>query len=129
MLVESFGFKFGIPSDADFVFDLRSLPNPYWTVKLRGLTGLDTEVQVFLDAQDKFVAMYEDICGFLARWIPHYQEANRGYMTVAIGCTGGQHRSVHMVEKVAARLRKLHESVQTRHVSLPGGRLNERRNR
>ena len=129
VLVESFGFKFGIPSDADFVFDLRSLPNPYWTVKLRGLTGLDTEVQVFLDAQDKFVAMYEDICGFLARWIPHYQEANRGYMTVAIGCTGGQHRSVHMVEKVAARLRKLHESVQTRHVSLPGGRLNERRNR
>jgi UPF0042 nucleotide-binding protein len=127
VLVESFGFKFGIPADADFVFDLRSLPNPYWTMKLRGLTGLDDEVQAFLDTQEKFTAMYEDICDFLVRWVPHYQEANRGYMTIAIGCTGGQHRSVHMTEKVAARLRELHKPVQTRHISLPGVRVNESR--
>jgi UPF0042 nucleotide-binding protein len=119
VLVESFGFKFGIPADADFVFDLRSLPNPYWTVKLRGLTGLDDEVQTFLDHQEKYTAMYEDICRFLETWVPHYREASRGYMTIAIGCTGGQHRSVYMTEKVAARLRQLHGDVLTRHNALP----------
>ena len=122
VLIESFGFKFGIPSDADFVFDLRSLPNPYWTVELRGLTGLDLEVQDFLDSQDKFAAMCEDISSFLARWIPHYRDANRGYLTVALGCTGGQHRSVHMTEKIAAALRKHHDPVLTRHNSLPAHR-------
>ena len=119
VLVESFGFKHGIPADADFVFDLRSLPNPYWTMKLRGLTGLDAEVQTFLDNQPKYAAMYEDICVFLERWVPHYREARRGYMTIAIGCTGGQHRSVYMAEKVAARLRARHEQVLTRHSALP----------
>jgi UPF0042 nucleotide-binding protein len=122
VLIESFGFKFGIPSDADFVFDLRSLPNPYWTMELRGLTGLDLEVQDFLDSQDKFTAMCEDISSFLARWIPHYRDANRGYLTVALGCTGGQHRSVHMTEKIAAALRKHHDPVLTRHNSLPAQR-------
>ena len=73
--------------------------------------------------------MYEDICSFLAPWIPHYQEANRGYMTIAVGCTGGQHRSVHMAEKIAARLRELHKPVQTRHISLPVARVNESRER
>jgi UPF0042 nucleotide-binding protein len=119
VLIESFGFKIGIPSDADFVFDLRSLPNPYWTVELRGLTGLDLEVQDFLDSQDKFAAMCEDISSFL---IPHYIDANRGYLTVALGCTGGQHRSVHMTEKIAAALRKHHDPVLTRHNSLPAHR-------
>ena len=123
VLIESFGFKIGIPGDADFVFDLRCLPNPYWTVELRGLTGLDQEVQDFLDSQDKFAAMYEDIARFLDRWIPHYRDANRGYLTVAIGCTGGQHRSVHMTEKLAAALRKHHDPVLTRHNSLPAHRL------
>ena len=123
VLIESFGFKFGIPTDADFVFDLRSLPNPYWTVELRGLTGLDLEVQDFLDSQDKFVSMCEDISAFLARWIPHYRDANRGYLTVALGCTGGQHRSVHMTEKVAAALRKHHDPVQTRHNGLSAHRF------
>jgi UPF0042 nucleotide-binding protein len=124
VLIESFGFKFGIPSDADFVFDLRSLPNPYWTVELRGLTGLDLEVQEFLDNHDKFEAMCEDISSFLARWIPHYRDANRGYLTVALGCTGGQHRSVHMTEKIAAALRILHDPVLTRHNNLPAHRPN-----
>lgn len=125
VLVESFGFKYGIPRDADFVFDLRSLPNPYWTLKLRGLTGLDNEVRDFLDAQERFTAMYADISGFLARWIPHYLAANRGYLTVALGCTGGQHRSVYMVEKVAAALREQHEPVLTRHNALPAHRLSQ----
>ena len=119
VLVESFGFKYGIPADADFVFDLRSLPNPYWTIKLRGFTGLDAEVQNFLDAQDAFAAMFDDIRRFLERWVPHYREASRGYMTIAIGCTGGQHRSVYMVEKLATALREIHEPVLTRHNSLP----------
>ena len=125
VLVESFGFKFGIPADADFVFDLRSLPNPYWTLKLRGLTGLDTEVQAFLDRQEKYTAMYEDIGAFLERWVPHYRDASRSYMTIAIGCTGGQHRSVYMVEKIAARLRQLHDDVLTRHHALPEHRLTQ----
>lgn len=123
ILIESFGFKYGIPSDADFVFDMRSLPNPYWTVALRGMTGMDPEVREFLDAQDKFSAMYDDVHDFLDRWIPHYEEASRGYLTVAIGCTGGQHRSVYMAEKIAEQLRRRYETVLTRHNSLPEHRL------
>jgi len=123
VLIESFGFKYGIPTDADFVFDLRSLPNPYWTMELRGLTGLDQEVRGFLDEQEKFMAMFEDICEFLSRWVPHYQSANRGYLTIAIGCTGGQHRSVYMTEKIASALREHHDPILTRHNSLPEHRL------
>ena len=118
VLIESFGFKNGIPADADFVFDMRCLPNPYWTVELRGLTGRDKEVSNFLDAQDAFVRMYEDILGFLRRWIPEYDDVHRGYLTVAIGCTGGQHRSVYMTEKLAAALRDMHDPVLTRHNEL-----------
>lgn len=118
VLIESFGFKNGIPADADFVFDMRCLPNPYWTVELRGLTGRDKEVSDFLDAQDAFVRMYEDVLGFLRRWIPEYNDVHRGYLTVAIGCTGGQHRSVHMTEKLAAALRDMHDPVLTRHNEL-----------
>ena len=123
VLIESFGFKYGIPADADFVFDLRSLPNPYWTMELRGLTGLDDEVRDFLDDQEKFKVMFEDILQFLARWIPHYKEASRGYLTVAIGCTGGQHRSVYMTERLASSLREHHDPILTRHNSLPEHRL------
>ena len=123
VLIESFGFKYGIPTDADFVFDLRSLPNPYWSLELRGLTGLDDEVQEFLDEQEKYGAMYEDIRQFLGRWVPHYKNANRGYLTIAIGCTGGQHRSVYMTEKLAAALREHHEPILTRHNSLAEHRL------
>jgi len=125
VLIESFGFKYGIPTDADFVFDLRSLPNPYWTVELRGLTGFDEEVREFLDAQEMFTAMFDDVREFLGRWIPHYKNANRGYLTVAIGCTGGQHRSVYMTEKLAAELRSHHDAVLTRHNSLPEHRLRQ----
>lgn len=119
VLIQSFGFKNGIPSDADFVFDLRCLPNPYWTLELRGLTGRDKEVSEFLDAQPAFVAMYDDILAFLVRWIPEYDNVHRGYLTVAIGCTGGQHRSVYMTDKLAAALRESHDPVLTRHNELP----------
>ena len=115
VLIESFGFKNGIPADADFVFDLRCLPNPYWTVKLRGLTGLDAEVQEFLDSHGEFLIMYHDILRFLKRWIPEYRRAHRGYLTVAVGCTGGQHRSVYMANKLAASLGAINEPVGTRH--------------
>ena len=118
VLIESFGFKNGIPADADFVFDLRSLPNPYWTVELRGLTGHDAEVREFLERQPAFIAMHDDILGFLVRWIPHYRDKSRGYLTVAVGCTGGQHRSVYMVEKLAASLQDRDEPVRTRHNEL-----------
>jgi UPF0042 nucleotide-binding protein len=118
VLIESFGFKNGIPADADFVFDLRCLPNPYWTIELRGLTGQDEEVMRFLDAQENFTAMYDDIRRFLQRWIPEYQSFSRGYLTVAVGCTGGQHRSVYMTEKLAAALREQHDPVLARHNDL-----------
>jgi len=123
ILIESFGYKYGIPPDADFVFDLRSLPNPYWTIDLRGLTGHDDEVIEFLDDKESFNTMYEDILGFLDRWIPQYQDGNRAYLTVAIGCTGGQHRSVYMTEKLAAALRKSYDPVLIRHSALSERRL------
>jgi UPF0042 nucleotide-binding protein len=116
--IESFGYKIGIPAGADFVFDLRSLPNPYWTVGLRGLTGKDREVIDFLEAQPAFVRMHDDILAFLQRWIPEFTAVNRAYLTVAIGCTGGQHRSVYMADKLAHSLRGLHEPVLTRHNEL-----------
>jgi UPF0042 nucleotide-binding protein len=118
VLIESFGFKNGIPADADFVFDLRCLPNPYWDLKLRGLTGLDDEVRNFLDEQETVVAMYTDILAFLTRWIPEYDNMHRGYLTVAIGCTGGQHRSVYMADRLAEALRETHDPVLTRHNEL-----------
>lgn len=119
VLVESFGFKHGIPSDADFVFDLRCLPNPYWLPELRSKTGLDGEVGEFLDQQELFNRMYDDILAFLTRWIPEYVSFDRSYLTVAIGCTGGQHRSVYMTEKLAAALREIHDPVLSRHSELP----------
>lgn len=115
VLIESFGYKHGIPPDADFVFDLRCLPNPYWQSELRSLTGHDAAVIEFLDAEPAFVQMYEDILSFLRRWIPEYVSFDRSYLTVAIGCTGGQHRSVYMTEKLANALKHSHEPVLTRH--------------
>ena len=118
VMIESFGFKNGIPADADFVFDMRSLPNPYWTLELRGLNGQDEEVMQFLDAQQSFLEMYDDVLTFLRKWIPRYNSAHRGYLTIAIGCTGGQHRSVYMTEKLAAALRATQNPVLTRHNEL-----------
>ncbi|MEO7387462.1 MAG: RNase adapter RapZ [Gammaproteobacteria bacterium] len=119
ILLESFGYKHGIPADADFVFDLRCLPNPYWDLSLRHLTGRDAKVMDFLDASNSVQRMFSDILGFLDRWIPEYIDFNRNYLTVAIGCTGGQHRSVYMTEKLASELAKRYSPVMTRHNELP----------
>lgn len=118
ILLESFGFKHGLPADADFVFDVRCLPNPYWEPELRALTGRDRQVRKFLEQQQQVQAMVDDITAFLQRWIPRYRETQRAYLTVAIGCTGGQHRSVHVAEAVAERLSS-GGTVQTRHHQLP----------
>ncbi|MFQ5981980.1 MAG: RNase adaptor protein RapZ, partial [Woeseiaceae bacterium] len=122
VLIESFGYKHGIPADADFVFDLRCLPNPYWSRELRALTGQHEAVKKFLNDQPQFRQMYEDILSFLSRWIPEYVSFDRAYLTVAIGCTGGQHRSVYMADKLAAALRKNHDPVLTRHNEISAGR-------
>lgn len=124
ILLQSFGYKHGIPTDADFVFDLRCLPNPYWQAELRSLNGLDAPVAEFLDSEEKFVRMYRDILAFLQMWIPEYDKTNRGYLTVALGCTGGQHRSVHMTEKLARALTETHTPVHTRHNELAGRSVN-----
>ncbi len=117
ILLASFGFKHGLPADADFVFDVRCLPNPYWEPALRSLTGRDRPVREFLENQPQVQAMVDDITAFLQRWIPRYKETQRAYLTVAIGCTGGQHRSVHVAEAVAERLSS-GDTVQTRHHQL-----------
>jgi UPF0042 nucleotide-binding protein len=119
VLVESFGYKHGIPADADFVFDLRCLPNPYWSSELRALTGQDEAVRNFLDGQQQFQQMFEDILAFLRRWIPQYVSFDRAYLTIALGCTGGQHRSVYMTDKLASALSEFHDPVLTRHNEIP----------
>lgn len=117
--IESFGYKHGLPANADFVFDVRCLPNPYWEPKLQVLNGKDAAVVAFLDAQPAVQEMIDDIAEFLEHWIPRYQNFQRSYLTVAIGCTGGQHRSVYVVEAVARRLASHHPSILTRHNELP----------
>jgi UPF0042 nucleotide-binding protein len=118
ILVQSFGYKHGIPPDADFVFDLRCLPNPYWEPALRAQTGLDQAVIRFLEDQPLVMKMRDDIVEFLRRWIPQYENFHRSYLTIAIGCTGGQHRSVFMAERIARDLRSDHEHVGVRHHEL-----------
>ena len=118
VLFRSFGFKFGVPVDADFVFDLRCLPNPHWQPDLQAQTGLDAPVAAFLDGHDLVNEMCDDIAAFLARWIPRFEEDNRTYMTVAVGCTGGQHRSVYMVEKLGERFATQLDNVLVRHREL-----------
>ncbi len=100
LLVESFGFKHGMPRDADFVFDVRCLPNPHWVPTLRPLTGKDPQVAEFLAAEPLVDEMFESLKSFLERWIPRFQADNRAYLTVALGCTGGQHRSVYLAERL-----------------------------
>lgn len=111
----SFGYKHGIPLDADFVFDVRSLPNPYWEVELRQLNGRDQKVMEFLHAQPAVGAMLESLEDFLEQWIPAFEKDNRAYLTVAVGCTGGNHRSVYVVERLAARFREARSGVLVRH--------------
>lgn len=116
--IQSFGYKHGIPADVDFVFDLRCLPNPYWHAHLRPLTGLDAPVVKFLDEDPLVQRMFADILAFLKTWIPRYLTFDRSYLTIGIGCTGGQHRSIYMTEKLAAALREFHDPVIARHSEL-----------
>jgi UPF0042 nucleotide-binding protein len=102
LLFESFGFKQGIPLDTDFVFDVRCLPNPYYEPGLRELTGRDAAVAAFLETEPATQDMYRDIHAFIATWLPAFVRENRSYLTVAIGCTGGQHRSVYIAERLGA---------------------------
>jgi len=102
LLFESFGFKQGLPLDADFVFDVRCLPNPYYEPGLHDLTGLDAAVAAFLEKDDATQKMYADIHAFIGNWLPAFERENRSYLTVAIGCTGGQHRSVYFAERLGA---------------------------
>jgi UPF0042 nucleotide-binding protein len=119
ILFESFGFKKGIPADADFIFDVRCLPNPYWEPPLRLLTGLDEAVITFLNQQPEVARMVEDLRRFLDTWIPCFETGNRSYLTIAIGCTGGQHRSVVITESLAAYFRQTRRNVMIRHRELP----------
>ncbi|TLY75935.1 MAG: RNase adapter RapZ [Gammaproteobacteria bacterium] len=120
---ESFGFKHGIPGDADFVFDARSLPNPYWEPSLRKLTGRDPEVIRFLEGHTNVATLIADIAQFIRARVPEYQASNRGYLTVAVGCTGGQHRSVYIVERLAQEFAGEFTNVTARHSGLPGAAL------
>lgn len=115
LLFESFGFKNGNPIDADFVFDVRCLPNPHWDRKLRLLTGLDRPVCEFLESQTMVQEMLTTIGDFLEIWVPRFDTGNRSYMTVAIGCTGGQHRSVYIASRLAERFACFRTHVMTRH--------------
>jgi len=115
VVFQSFGFKRGVPSDADFVFDVRCLPNPYWKTELRPFNGGDQPVIEFLDSQTDVAAMLADLNGFLTRWIPRFLATNRSYLTIAIGCTGGQHRSVYIANQLAEQFRPQFNNIHVQH--------------
>jgi UPF0042 nucleotide-binding protein len=117
LFFQSFGFKNGIPRDADFVFDVRALPNPFYDSKLRPLTGKDGPVIAFMESLPEAQSMLGDIEHFLVRWLPDFVRDNRRSLTIAIGCTGGQHRSVYFCEQLARRFAKT-QQVQVRHRGL-----------
>jgi len=120
LLFQSFGFKNGVPVDADIVYDVRCLPNPYWEIPLRSLTGLDDKVVEYLDSQQEVQHMLADIKDFLQKWLPRFEDNNRSYITVALGCTGGQHRSVYLCEQLGRYFKDHINNVQVRHRELPG---------
>ncbi|BAN46758.1 RNase adapter RapZ [Metapseudomonas resinovorans] len=117
-LIESFGFKRGMPVDADLVFDVRCLPNPYWKPELREHSGLEPAVAEYLAGQPDVEEMYQDIHGYLSKWLPRFAASNRAYVTIAIGCTGGHHRSVYIAERLGAALKPSLKNVQVRHRDL-----------
>jgi UPF0042 nucleotide-binding protein len=122
LLFQSFAYRHGVPDDADFVFDARALPNPYWHPTLRDLTGRDDEVAAFLDGQEEVTRFFGDIRDFLERWLPSLVRSNRSYITIAVGCTGGQHRSVYLAEKLAAHFSGLPGQTLIRHRDLTSRR-------
>src|SRR5690606_19382379 len=104
VILQSFGYKHGIPLDADFIFDVRHLPNPHWDLELRKYSGLDEPIEKFLTSFDQVNMMFEDLKQFLEKWLPAFAEGHRHYITVSIGCTGGQHRSVFIVDRLKKAL-------------------------
>ena len=114
----SFGFKHGLPDEMDLMFDMRCLPNPHWEPALRPLTGKDAAVAKFLDKHESCDDMFDDIRHYVEKWLPCFEENNRNYLTIAIGCTGGQHRSVYMVERLTRYFSKKREAVIARHKEL-----------
>ncbi len=118
ILIQSFGFKRGLPADADLVFDVRMLPNPHWVKALRLKTGLDSEVAEFLEAQSVTELLFQDICSYLDTWLPHYSDGKRTYMTIALGCTGGQHRSVYLADRLFRHYQTHYEHLHLRHREL-----------
>ncbi|MEZ5573634.1 MAG: RNase adapter RapZ [Halioglobus sp.] len=118
ILVQSFGFKRGVPADADLVFVVRMLPNPHWVKELRLKTGLDVEVQQFLENQPMTTELYGDICHYLDSWLPRYREGNRSYMNISLGCTGGQHRSVYLANRLYHHYRPQYPTIHVKHREL-----------
>lgn len=118
MVFQSFGYKYGLPSDADYVFDVRFLPNPHWDPSLRPLTGLDTPIKSFLEQHQEVLELKRQIQGFIEQWLPLLEKNNRSYLTVAIGCTGGKHRSVYLTQQIGEYFAQLGHQVQIRHTSL-----------
>lgn len=104
VILQSFGYKHGIPLDADYVFDMRHLPNPHWELELRKYSGLDEPVQKFLESSSQTTEMFQDVYNFLEKWLPTFAEGHRHYITISIGCTGGQHRSVYIVDRLKKAL-------------------------
>ncbi len=125
MVFESFGFKYGLPSDADYVFDVRFLPNPHWEPALRPLTGLDAPIGAFLEQHPPVIELKDQIKNFIETWLPMLEKNNRSYLTVAIGCTGGKHRSVYLTQKIAEYFAEKGHQVQIRHTSLEKTLRNE----
>jgi UPF0042 nucleotide-binding protein len=118
LLFVSFGYKRGVPVNSDMVFDLRVLPNPHWDPLLRPQTGRDSAVVAFLDQQPEVTEMFDDIYTLLKKWLPRFLASNRSYITVSLGCTGGQHRSVYMAERLARAFSPEYKDVQVRHREL-----------
>ncbi len=118
LLFQSFGFKHGVPLDSDYVFDVRCLPNPHWDTSLRKFTGIDQPVIEFLENEPASLKMVNDLIAFLENWIPSFADSNRSYMTISIGCTGGQHRSVYVCEQLGRHFREHSSNVQVRHTEL-----------
>jgi UPF0042 nucleotide-binding protein len=115
IVLQSFAFKKGVPQDLDFMFDARILPNPFWQDQLKTLTGKHKEVIAWLEQDSRVLKMHRDIEGFMETWLPAFQDAQRSYVTIGIGCTGGQHRSVYLAEKLAAAIGQRHANVLVHH--------------
>jgi len=120
LLLQSFAFKRGVPFDADFVFDARCLPNPFWDKSLREYCGKDQPIKDFLDGKELAVEFYSDISYLVKKWIPTFEEHDRSYLTIAIGCTGGKHRSVYLTEKLFNELSKTRKNILVQHRELDG---------